>query len=122
MEGVDDARRCATSLLPRAFTTRFAARFGHPAVVAAHRDAAPAGRRGAYSWRYADGRVRTDLLGAALGVTREHLSRSVRAAGAPNLKRVIDLVRLIAAAELSKNPGYDVGDVAGCSVSRRRRT
>jgi AraC-like DNA-binding protein len=45
-------------------------------------------------------------------VTREHLSRSFASAGAPNLKRVIDLVRLLAAAELSKNPGYDVRDVA----------
>jgi AraC-like DNA-binding protein len=48
----------------------------------------------------------------ALGVTREHLSRTFAADGAPNLKRVIDLVRLIAAAELAKNPGYDVRDVA----------
>lgn len=32
--------------------------------------------------------------------------------GAPNLKRVIDLVRLLAAAELAKNPGYDLPDVA----------
>jgi AraC-like DNA-binding protein len=32
--------------------------------------------------------------------------------GAPNLKRVIDLVRLIAAAELAKNPGYDIQDLA----------
>jgi AraC-like DNA-binding protein len=45
-------------------------------------------------------------------VTREHLSRTFAAAGAPNLKRVIDLVRLIAAAELAKNPGYDIRNVA----------
>jgi AraC-like DNA-binding protein len=56
--------------------------------------------------------VRTQLLADALGVTREHLSRTFAAEGAPNLKRVIDLVRLIAAAELAKNPGYDVRDVA----------
>jgi transcriptional regulator GlxA family with amidase domain len=56
--------------------------------------------------------IRTSELAATLGVTREHLSRSFAAAGAPNLKRVIDLVRLLAAAELSKNPGYDVRDVA----------
>jgi AraC-like DNA-binding protein len=56
--------------------------------------------------------VRTQLLADAIGVTREHLSRSFAAEGAPNLKRVIDLVRLIAAAELAKNPGYDVRDVA----------
>jgi transcriptional regulator GlxA family with amidase domain len=56
--------------------------------------------------------VKTSHLAATLGVTREHLSRSFALAGAPNLKRVIDLVRLLAAAELSKNPGYDVRDVA----------
>ena len=56
--------------------------------------------------------VRTSELAGALGITREHLSRTFAAGGAPNLKRVIDLVRLIAAAELAKNPGYDVRDVA----------
>jgi AraC-like DNA-binding protein len=56
--------------------------------------------------------VRTSALATALGVTREHLSRTFAAGGAPNLKRVIDLVRLLAAAELAKNPGYDVRDVA----------
>lgn len=56
--------------------------------------------------------VRTQSLAAAIGVTREHLSRTFSSNGAPNLKRVIDLVRLIAAAELAKNPGYDVRDVA----------
>ena len=39
-------------------------------------------------------------IAQSLDVTREHLSRSFAASGAPNLKRVIDLVRLIAAAEL----------------------
>lgn len=56
--------------------------------------------------------VQTLTLARALRVTREHLSRTFAAAGAPNLKRVIDLVRLIAAAELAKNPGYDLRDVA----------
>lgn len=56
--------------------------------------------------------VRTDSLAKALRVTREHLSRTFAAQGGPNLKRVIDLVRLLAAAELAKNPGYDVHDVA----------
>jgi AraC-like DNA-binding protein len=56
--------------------------------------------------------VLTDTLAAGLGITREHLSRAFAAANAPNIKRVIDLVRLLAAAELAKNPGYDVGDVA----------
>lgn len=56
--------------------------------------------------------VRTSALAESVRVTREHLSRSFAAGGAPNLKRIIDLVRLIAAAELAKNPGYDVRDVA----------
>ena len=42
----------------------------------------------------------------------EHLSRSFAVGQAPTLKRVIDLVRVLAAAELSKNTGYDVRDVA----------
>jgi len=48
----------------------------------------------------------------ALGVTREHLSRSFAAGGGPSLKRVMDFVRLLAAGELAKNPGYDLGAVA----------
>ncbi len=68
------------------------------------------------AWRYviqfAGRPVRTAALAAALGVTREHLSRTFAAEGAPNLKRIIDLVRLVGAAELAKNPGYDVRDVA----------
>jgi AraC-like DNA-binding protein len=54
----------------------------------------------------------TASIAAALGVTREHLSRSFGTGRAPTLKRVIDLVRLLSAAELAKNPGYDVSDVA----------
>lgn len=56
--------------------------------------------------------VRTDQLAKELGVSREHLSRSFAVGQAPTLKRVIDLVRLLAAAELAKNPGYDIRDVA----------
>jgi transcriptional regulator GlxA family with amidase domain len=56
--------------------------------------------------------VRTSVLAESVGVTREHLSRSFAAHGSPNLKRVIDLVRVIAAAELAKNPGLDLRDVA----------
>ena len=56
--------------------------------------------------------IRTSALASSLGVTREHLSRSFGAGGAPTLKRLIDLVRLLSAAELAKNPGYDVADVA----------
>lgn len=56
--------------------------------------------------------VRTGALARSLGFTREHLSRKFAADGGPNLKRVIDLVRLLAASELAKNPGYDVADLA----------
>jgi AraC-like DNA-binding protein len=45
-------------------------------------------------------------------MTREHLSRRFAADDGPNLKRIMDLVRVLAAAELAKNPGYDVADVA----------
>ena len=45
----------------------------------------------------AAGRVTNGVTGGAwaraLGVTREHLSRSFATAGAPNLKRIIDLVQ-----------------------------
>ena len=96
---------------PRAFTTRFAAALAVPPEslqvdTPLRLD----------SWRvlvsHAGRPIHTNEVAAELGVTREHLSRAFGAAGAPNLKRVIDLVRLAAAAELSKNPGYDVGDVA----------
>jgi AraC-like DNA-binding protein len=45
--------------------------------------------------------------------SREHLSREFGAGGAPNLKRVIDLVRIAWAADLLANPGYSAGAVAG---------
>lgn len=68
------------------------------------------------AWKYVvaqGGRtVRTEAIAEAVGLTREHLSRRFSADGAPNLKRVIDLVRVLAAAELAKNPGYDLPDIA----------
>ncbi len=110
IEGVDEAA-LRELVVPHAFTVRFAAalRTAHTALGLS----APLQQR---AWEVivaAGGRpVRTDTIAETLAVTREHLSRSFAAAGAPNLKRVIDLVRLIAAAELSKNPGYDLADVA----------
>lgn len=109
-EGVDDGV-LRELVLPRAFTVRF---------MEALRDPPPplglAGPIHLATWRFLvahGGRpVRTDTIAAALGVTREHLSRAFSAGGAANLKRIIDLVRLLAAAELAKNPGYDVADVA----------
>jgi AraC-like DNA-binding protein len=51
-------------------------------------------------------------IAASLGRTREYVSREFAAGGAPNLKRVIDLVRLAWAADLLKDPGYTVGIVS----------
>ena len=56
--------------------------------------------------------IRTTQLAALVGCTREHLSRAFGAGGAPNLKRVIDLTRVVCAASLLANPGYDARAVA----------
>jgi len=110
VEGVDEGVM-RELLMPLMFSPRFATALWNP-PPALKLDAALQ----LATWRAIIARggrpVRTSDIASALGVTREHLSRSFAAAGAPNLKRVIDLVRLLAAAELSKNPGYDVRDVA----------
>lgn len=110
VESVDDTV-LRHLVLRQAFSTRFAAALYDPPAALAL--STPLQR---HAWRcivgWAGRPVRTQLLADALRVTREHLSRTFAAEGAPNLKRVIDLVRLIAAAELAKNPGYDVRDVA----------
>lgn len=51
-------------------------------------------------------------LAEQLGCSREHLSRQFGAGGAPNLKRVVNFLRVLAAAELAANPGYDRHAVA----------
>ena len=110
VESVDDD--VARGIVMRhAFSTRFSAALAHPpASLGLNTPLQRATWRGIVAW---SGRpVRTQVLADAIGVTREHLSRTFAASGAPNLKRVIDLVRLISAAELAKNPGYDVRDVA----------
>jgi len=110
IDGVDDA--AARELVHHlSFSTRFARALDNPpaplALYAPLQQAA---------WRFivshAGRPVRTSTLASFLKVTREHLSRSFAAGGAPNLKRIIDLVRIVAAAELAKNPGYDLRDVA----------
>ena len=110
VESVDDAV-IRDLVLRHAFSSRFNAALGEPPVVLGLSTAIQrAAWIGIVAW---SGRpVRTQVLADAIGVTREHLSRTFSASGGPNLKRVIDLVRLIAAAELAKNPGYDVKDVA----------
>jgi AraC-like DNA-binding protein len=110
VESVDDPV-CREIVLRHAFSSRFAmALHDPPESLELDTPLQQGAWRSIVAW--AGRPVRTQLLADALGVTREHLSRTFAADGAPNLKRVIDLVRLIAAAELSKNPGYDVRDVA----------
>ena len=46
-------------------------------------------------------------LARSLEVSREHLSRQFAAGGAPTLKQVADLLRVITALSLLQNPGYD---------------
>jgi AraC-like DNA-binding protein len=110
VESVDDTV-LRHLVLRQAFSTRFAlALHDPPQALALSTPLQQLAWRCIVGW--AGRPVRTQLLADALKVTREHLSRTFAAEGAPNLKRVIDLVRLIAAAELAKNPGYDVRDVA----------
>lgn len=58
-------------------------------------------------------RTTTADVARAVRRSREHLSREFGAGGAPNLKRVIDLVRVAWAADLMANPGYNASVVAG---------
>jgi AraC-like DNA-binding protein len=109
-EGIDDLA-LRDLVMPQSFTVRFGVAL-HDAYGALGLDA-PIQQS---AWRaiiaHGGRTVRTETIAATLAVTREHLSRSFAAEGSPNLKRIMDLVRLIAAAELSKNPGYDVSDVS----------
>lgn len=110
VESVDDSLHRAL-VLRHGFSTRFAEALREPPEPLAL--GTPL-QRAAWGCIVAWGGrpVRTQWIAESLRVTREHLSRTFAAGGAPNLKRVIDLVRLLAAAELAKNPGYDVRDVA----------
>ena len=109
-ESIDDVL-LRDLVLPRSFTMRFARALQDPPPSLSLDS--PLHQA---TWRFLIGfggrAIRTDTIAAALGVTREHLSRAFGSAGVANLKRIIDLVRLIAASELAKNPGYDVADVA----------
>jgi AraC-like DNA-binding protein len=110
VEGIDDG--CARDLVARrGFSARFADALKTPPPALALTTTVQQ-KAWEYIVAHAGRRVRTVSLAARLGVTREHLSRTFAAQGAPNLKRIIDLVRLLAAAELAKNPGYDIRDVA----------
>lgn len=109
-DGLDDA--VARDLVaPRTFTSRFVAALSEPPPGLGLKSEMQLA-----TWRAilaSGGRpVRTAVLAREAGVTREHLSRHFSAPGSPNLKRVIDLVRMIGAAELAKNPGLDVRDIS----------
>ena len=109
-EGVDDGA-LRELVLPASFTLRFATALqGAGSRIGLTTDLQ------LRAWRLVvahGGRVvRTERLAEALGLTREHLSRRFSRNGAPNLKRVIDLARLLAASELAKNPGFDVPDIS----------
>lgn len=110
VDGMDDS--VARDLVgPRTFTARFVAALGDPPPSLGIRTGMQLS-----TWRSiigAAGRpVRTATLAREVGVSREHLSRHFSLPGSPNLKRLIDLVRMIGAAELAKNPGLDVRDIA----------
>ena len=110
VEGIDE--NAARDLVhPHAFSTRFRQALGDPPPTLGLTTPL---QRAAWDVIVAhSGRpVTTKELAKAVGLSREHLSRNFAKPGAPNLKRVIDLVRLIAAAELAKNPGHDIRDIA----------
>ena len=110
VEGIDD--NAARDLVaPHAFSTRFRNALADPPQALGLTTPL---QRSAWEVIVAhSGRpVTTKDLAKAVGLSREHLSRNFARPGAPNLKRVIDLVRLIAAAELAKNPGHDIRDIA----------
>jgi AraC-like DNA-binding protein len=109
-ETVDEA--CARDLVdPRTYTARFARALAEPPAALAL-DSETQRRTWTAIVQQAGRPVTTSALASGMGVTREHLSRNFARGHGANLKRVIDLVRLISAAELAKNPGYDVRDVA----------
>ena len=110
VDGVDDPVLAAL-VEPQRFTTRFAVALHEPPPSLSLQTPLQL-----EVWRSVVGRTgrptTTTGLAAHFRVSREHLSRSFVAGGATTLKRVIDFVRVCAAAELAQNPGYDVGDVA----------
>ena len=110
VEGVDDSV-ARDLVLRRAFSGRFERALSTPPAVL-HLETPLQIAVWQSVVRRAGRPVRTDQLAKELSVSREHLSRSFAVGQAPTLKRVIDLVRVLAAAELSKNAGFDVRDVA----------
>ncbi|MGQ0766728.1 MAG: helix-turn-helix domain-containing protein [Gemmatimonadota bacterium] len=110
VESVDDAI-LRDVITPASFTWRFADALSQP-PPRLHLESDLARRAWTMLVGLGGRPIQTHDLAAGLAITREHLSRGFAADGGPNLKRVIDLVRLMAAAELAKNPGHEIGDVA----------
>jgi len=109
-EGIDDAV-LRELIAEHAFTLRFARALADPPTALRLR-----GELQRLTWSILVGQggrpIRADAVAKQVGMTREHLSRRFAEGDGPNLKRIMDLVRVLAAAELSKNPGLDVPDVA----------
>jgi AraC-like DNA-binding protein len=109
-DGTDDGV-LAHALLTHGFSTHFAAALDAPPEPLAL--ASPLQHA---AWRAIVARAGQPVgsveIAKQLGISREHLSRTFSAGGAPSLKRVMDFVRLLAAGELAKNPGYDLAAVA----------
>lgn len=110
VEGLDEQVHRQV-VLPKTFTARFAMAL---LPAAAHIGLETPLQRTVWTTivRHGGRVVKTESLAKEVKMTREHLSRQFSAAGGPNLKRLIDLTRLLAAAELAKNPGYDLADTA----------
>jgi AraC-like DNA-binding protein len=109
-DGTDD-RMLGHALLAHGFSTHFAAALDTPPEPLALTSPLQLA-----AWRaivaHAGQPVGSLAIAQTLGITREHLSRSFSAGAAPTLKRAMDFVRLLAAGELAKNPGYDLPAVA----------
>jgi AraC-like DNA-binding protein len=109
-EGIDEA-----TLAPTAAALAFSARFAD-ALSNPPRALGLSGELELAAWhaivRGAGRTLSTQELAERCGVSREHLSRTFSAKDAPTLKETIDLVRLLAAAQLAKCPAYDLADVA----------
>lgn len=109
-EGTDDGV-LGHALLAHGFSTHFAEALDTPPEPLALTSALQVA-----AWRaivaHGGQPVGSAEIANVLGITREHLSRSFSAGAAPTLKRAMELVRLLAAGELAKNPGYDLPAVA----------
>ena len=109
-EGIDEAALAPTATA-LAFSSRFADALGvPPPALGLEAELQIAAWRAIVNG--AGRTLSTQELAERCGVSREHLSRTFSANDAPTLKEAIDLVRLLAAAQLAKCPAYDLGDVA----------